>query len=129
MKKLLAIFFLFTFINGYTAFGEVLKLPILVHHFIEHTQEDKAVRIFDFLVQHYANKINHQHQNNQSEHEKLPFKTINSHPSSAVSIVSSFFFVISHNNAVIVDLQKPAYNEQDYPNTFLSSIWQPPCFS
>jgi hypothetical protein len=53
MKKVIAMFFLFSFLSANTAFGEVLKLPLLIHHYIEHTQEDNDNSIIDFLAKHY----------------------------------------------------------------------------
>lgn len=129
MRRLLAILFLFTFLNANTAFGEVLKLPMLVQHYIEHTQEDNNTSLFNFLVQHYTGDINHHHQSDHNHHDKLPFKTTDGHFSSIVSIVSPPFFVITHKTVVTADLKLPAYNQQNYSNAYLSTIWQPPRFS
>lgn len=128
MRRLLAIFFLFTFLSANTAFGEVLKLPMLIQHYLEHTNEDKDVTIFNFLVQHYTGGINHDHRENHNHHDQLPFKAIDGHFSSVVSIVAPPF-VISHNTLVVTVVKLPAYSQQNYSNTYLNSIWQPPRFS
>ncbi len=129
MKRLLAIFFLFTFLSANTAFGEVLKLPMLVQHYLEHTNEDKDVTIFNFLVQHYTGGINHDHRENHNHHDQLPFKAIDGHFSSVVSIVAPPSIVISHNTLVVTVVKLPTYSQQNYSNTYLNSIWQPPRFS
>src|SRR5690606_23024908 len=126
VKRILAIFFLFTFLNANTAFGEVLKLPVLIHHYIEHSREDKDAAVFHFLVQHYSGNISHQHQGNHNDHEKLPFKTTDGHFSSLVSIVFPPFTVTSHNTIVTADLKIPVYSQHNYSNAYLNSIWQPP---
>lgn len=129
MKRLLVIFFLFTFLSANTAFGEVLKLPMLVQHYLEHTNEDKDVTIFNFLVQHYTGGINHDHRENHNHHDQLPFKAIDGHFSSVVFIAASPSIVISHNTLVVTVVKLPAYSQQSYSNAYLNSIWQPPRFS
>ena len=129
MKRLLAIFFLFTFLSANTAFGEVLKLPMLVQHYLEHTSEEKDVTIFKFLVQHYTEGENHDHRENHNHHDQLPFKAIDSHFSSVVSIAASPSIVISNNTLVVTSIKLPAYSQQSYSNAYLNSIWQPPRFS
>ncbi len=89
MKRLFVIFFLFTFLSANTAFGEVLKLPMLVQHYLEHTSEEKDVTIFKFLVQHYTEGEYHDYRENHSHHDQLPFKVIDGHFSSVVFIAAS----------------------------------------
>lgn len=129
MKRLLAIFFLFTFLSANTAFGEVLKLPMLVQHYLEHTSEEIDVTIFKFLVQHYTEGENHDHRENHNHHDQLPFKAIDGHFSSVVSIAASPSIVISNNTLVVTSIKLPAYSQQSYSNAYLNSIWQPPRFS
>lgn len=106
-----------------------MKLPMLVQHYIEHTQEEKNISFFYFLDQHYTGNINHHHQEKHNHHDKLPFKATDGHFSSVVSIVSPPSIVIAHNNIVVADLKIPANNQQNYSNAYLKSIWQPPRFS
>ena len=129
MKRLLVIFFLFTFLSANTAFGEVLNLPMLVQHYLEHTSEEKDVTIFKFLVQHYTGGINHDHRENHNHHDQLPFKAIDGHFSSVVFIAASPSIVISHNTLVVTVVKLPAYSQQSYSNAYLNSILQPPLFS
>lgn len=128
MNRLLAIFFLFTFLSANTVFGEVLKLPLMVKHYVEHTQEDKNETIFDFLVQHYSGKINHHHQNKNTEHDHLPFKTLNSHATHVISIIPQPILSISQIIYELADVKISAHNQQNYSNANLKSIWQPPRF-
>ncbi|HND94364.1 MAG TPA: hypothetical protein PLR98_01675 [Chitinophagaceae bacterium] len=124
MKKLVTTFFLFIFLSANTAFGEVLKMPLLIHHYIEHTQEDNDNSILDFLAQHYGNKCNHQHSNNHHNHEKLPFKTADCHFAQVITVAPTF---ITFTQAIpsIAEIKIPA-QQQDYSNAYLGSIWQPP---
>lgn len=129
MRKVFAIFFLLTFLNANTVFGEVLKLPILIHHFVEHSKETEDVSLLNFLAIHYKGDVKHQHQNNHNDHNKLPFKTIESHFSSVVSIVPPAFIEISTYSKFITGLKIAAHKQQNYASTYLNSIWQPPRFS
>ena len=128
MNKFLAIFFLFTFLNAYTVFGEALKLPILIYHFVEYSQEDKNAKLIDFLAEHYVENIGHQHQVNHQSPEKLPFKAIDNF-SMVISVVLPPTVVISVILIVIAELRTSNYSQQIYSNTYLNSIWHPPRFS
>lgn len=129
MKRLSAIFFLFIFLNANTALGEILKLPILIHHYFEHAQENKRETIFSFIAQHYKGNFNHHHQGNHNDHEKLPFKTLNSHAIQVVSMMPHPFITISQIIFKSPDLKIPGDFQQHYANAYLSTIWQPPRIS
>ncbi|MCZ2100976.1 MAG: hypothetical protein LC107_05510 [Chitinophagales bacterium] len=124
MKKVIAIFFLFSFLSANTAFGEVLKLPLLIHHYFEHSQEDDDNSIIDFLAKHYGKDINHHHNDSHHDHDKLPFKTFNPHS------VNMFDFQPLFNEVSIPlaekELKTPVLQQQIYHNDYLDSIWQPP---
>ncbi|MFA5575051.1 MAG: hypothetical protein WC994_08365 [Brumimicrobium sp.] len=124
MKKVIAIFFIFSFLSANTTFGEVLKLPLLLHHYIVHNQEDNDNSILYFLAKHYVNDVNHQHNENQHDHDNLPFKTINVH---AVQVV--YFpplFIDFSGQLAEKELKIPIRQQQNYSNAYLNSIWQPP---
>ncbi len=124
MKKVIAIFFLFSFLSANIAFGEVLKLPLLIHHYIEHTQEDNDNSIVDFLVKHYGKDINHHHNDNHHDHDNLPFKTINVH---SIQVVYFHPLFIKFSRQIAEkDLKIPILQQQNYSNAYLNSIWQPP---
>ena len=54
-----------------TPANQLLRLPILVEHFLSH-KSAKGTSLLDFLKEHYA--TNHQDAD-QSEDEQLPFKS------------------------------------------------------
>lgn len=124
MKKVISIFILFTFLSVNTAFWEVLKLPLLIHHYIEHSQEDNNNSIIDFLAKHYGKDINHHHNDHHHDHDKLPFKTINVH-SVQVVYFQPLFIKFSRQIAG-KELKTPILQQQNYSNAYLNSIWQPP---
>ena len=124
MKKVIAIFFLFSFLSANTAFGEVLKLPLLIHHYIEHTQEDNDHSIIVFLAKHYGKDIHHHHNDNHHDHDNLPFKTTNVHSLQIISFQSPN--IEFSKNIAEKELKIPVLQQQDYSNAYLNSIWQPP---
>lgn len=127
MKRVIAISFLFIFLTANTAFGQLLRLPTLIHHYIEHVELDNS-SLFEFLSEHYAKTINHP-DDKHHDHEKLPFKTTDCHTSQVVTLVPQPTFAISQIIFNTVEIKKPIYNQQHYSNAYLNSIWQPPRFS
>ncbi len=128
MQKFWSIYFIFIFMCANTAFGEVLKLPVLFEHYTEHAQKDKDVSFFDFLAKHYGTSINHQHNDKHHDHENLPFKTTNVHFVHVVSLEPPFLFMANtilgyFTNEVII------HHQQAYSNTTINTIWQPPRLS
>ncbi|MBX3257142.1 MAG: hypothetical protein KF862_23605 [Chitinophagaceae bacterium] len=127
MKRLLVISFLFIFLSANTAFGELLKLPLLIQHYTEHKQEETAISFIHFLAEHYKGTVNHQHNNHH--HDNLPFKTLNTHSGSVISLIPNPIFSLHkqffpEDNTII-----PAYLQSNYANAYLNGIWQPPRFS
>ncbi len=129
MKRFLVISFLFVFIGATTAFGELLKLPALIHHYSEHIQDEKNdyFSFFDFLAEHYAGDINHS--DIHHDHDDLPFKTINSHIAQVLIIVPQSTYHFQQVISVRSILKVVIHTQQNYSNTHLDSIWQPPRFS
>jgi hypothetical protein len=123
----IVIFFLFSFLSANTAFGEVLKLPLLIHHYMEHTQEDNDNSFIDFLAKHYGKDIHHHHNDNHHDHNNLPFKTINVHSVHLVYFQSSF--IEFSKQIAEKELKTPILQQQNYSNAYLNSIWQPPKIS
>ncbi|MBS1760629.1 MAG: hypothetical protein JST23_10955 [Bacteroidetes bacterium] len=128
MKRLLAIFFLFTFLSANTAFGEVLKLPMLIHHYMEHSNIENKISFIDFLKEHYTNLAKHG-DSTQHHHEKLPFKTIDSNLSHVVSVAPKIQFSIAKILYPCDNIIIPVYQDDDCSNNYLNSIWQPPRLS
>ncbi len=74
MSKLLAIFYasLILFQSFNISFEDVSRLSALIEHASYH-QETYGDSFADFLSEHYGQDA-HQHENDHSEHENLPFK-------------------------------------------------------
>lgn len=128
MKRLMAIFFLFNFLCVNTALGEILKLPLLIHHYYEHIHENGEETIVDFLAQHYKGDIEHHHQDKHNDHERLPFKTLNDLIAQVISLIPQQMLSITRIIYEEADIKLSTNYHQNYTNTYINSIWQPPRF-
>jgi len=127
VKKLIAISFVFVFLYANTELHQLLKLPVLVHHYLEHNEGANNAAFADFLYNHYNNEQSNS-DNNQNDHRNLPFKTdcANVHTSLAYTGHQQYSF--QHTLPVSVKVNV-VYNEIIYSSASLSNIWQPPKFS
>ncbi|MCA0333204.1 MAG: hypothetical protein LCH44_04570 [Bacteroidetes bacterium] len=126
MKQFWAISFLFIFLSANTAFGELLKLPVLIQHYMEHEDLQGDISFFDFLKEHYNNPEAHPDIPNH-HHDNLPLKTLSAHSTSVVSPIP-IFNVVSTTFIESDQTTIPLYQEGNFINNYLSQIWQPPRF-
>lgn len=128
MRRILALFFLFTFLSANTPFGEVIKLPVLIQHYIEHEELQKNISFLDFLKEHYSNTTSHpvfpQH-----HHDNLPLKTLNEHSITIASCIPTFKIIFEPIFFESDQTTTPLYQEGNFINNYLSQIWQPPRLS
>ena len=108
-----------------TQLSELLKLPILIEHFIEHKQENKDLSFFRFLDIHYAH--GNPKDADYDTDMKLPFKTLSNSNITSVCFCSQIPY-FKHNTIVHFKTGKQQFFDYSftYSSTFLSSIWQPP---
>lgn len=53
MRKILIIAMISIHLVGNTEVGQLLKLPHLVHHFLQHHHLDPSLSFFEFMAMHY----------------------------------------------------------------------------
>jgi len=102
-----------------------MRLPILVHHFIDHREIDHKISFIDFIKKHYSENSNATH-DHKGEHKHLPFK---SNDCSTVHSMISLFELPSFNfkhHYVVLNKEKTTYIKHFNSSAFLSNIWQPP---
>ena len=103
--------------------GELLKLPVLIHHYLEH-HDDAGISFADFLHKHYDEENSHPSPNN--EHEKLPFKSHDLGFSQTTLVLQSpAVFELKIGNLLSTKINI-SYSEGFYSSSILSRIWQPP---
>jgi hypothetical protein len=124
LKKIAAISFLFVFLCAHTQVGQLLKLPVLLHHYLAHEEEDDHTTSFvDFLDQHYLEGSSHSSTDN--EHQKLPFKSVDfSFAQSNFIIEAPFTFTVKPDKPI--SKINSIYSEIFFSSSISSKIWQPP---
>lgn len=97
--------------------AEVLKVPVFVEHLMEYEGN-----FAEFVMEHYDN---HKKDSDWDTDQKLPF--IN--PPVVLMIhaqLPELNFQIEKPKEIIVSRKKTSYQEKDFPNLYLSRIFQPP---
>ena len=128
MKKIVSILFLLIFLAANTELHQLLRLPVLIHHYLEHRQEKPNTSYVDFLADHYADHQTHS-DNNHHDHENLPFKTSDCATAhNSMAFVNQTQFLVQRPNT-FQDKVLPIYDGGICVSAFLSTIWQPPKIS
>ena len=107
-----------------TEVHQLLKMPLLVEHYLEHKQENKQLSLLSFFEMHY---LNGQHlDSDQDKDMQLPFKNFqDNHPNVVLALPEQITFF--EPQPAIQDELVPNFNEsQVFISSFLTSIWQPP---
>ncbi len=125
VRKIISIFFLVIYLLSTTQLSELLKLPILVQHFIEHKEENKNLSFLGFLEIHYAHGS--PHDADYDKDMKLPFKSITHSNISSISFCTPLPN-FKHNPIIYYKSNKKIFSTYSftYSSAFLSSIWQQP---
>jgi hypothetical protein len=128
MKKLVSISLLFVFLSTNTELHQLLKLPVLIHHYLVHHQDEQDKSFFHFLSDHYSSNPEHS-DNDHQEHGNLPFKTADC----ATAHVSLAFVNLTLHYILrpiaFYDIISPIYNGASYSYALINNIWQPPKMS
>ncbi|MEY4260529.1 MAG: hypothetical protein RL656_1502 [Bacteroidota bacterium] len=127
MKKVVSISFLIVFLLANTELHEVLKVPLLLEHYILHKQEDKNQSFLTFIYKHYVSVQDHFHL--QNDHDGLPLKTkdcIKYNP----GIVSFLLIPYARLQEVLYQLKQRIFFKKVFlSNLNQGNIWQPPQIS
>lgn len=122
LKKILYIFFLFTYLISTTELHEIFKIPFLAEHYLEHKKELNSLSFDEFIVEHYiASK------NKDENHSSLPFK---SHPEllysiAIIAIVPTPLSSLLHT--CNIDKQDEIVSDElIFSQGYHLTIWQPP---
>ncbi len=106
-----------------TEFGQLLRLPLLINHYLEHKKGHSDLSITDFLLIHYSR----QHQEGANEEDRqLPFK-------SHLECAKLFSIASPFPNSVNLIIPPATLSSNDIPRASAplstgvrTMIWQPP---
>ncbi len=127
LKRFIAISFLTLVLATNTELGQLFKLPVLIHHYLEHVELDGQKSFADFLAEHYSSEINHP-DDAHSDHENLPFKAIDFHIAQGLIFVSHPEFNLTASSLASSSPKRIAGNQNLHSTDAGDNIWQPPCF-
>ena len=115
-----AIYFLAT-----TQLSELLKLPMLVQHYIEHKHENNHLSLLGFLDIHYAHGS--PRDADYDKDMKLPFKSVAHSNIAALSFFAPIIYFKQNPIVYCKDDKQPCSDYSfTYSSAYLAAIWQPP---
>lgn len=122
MNKLIAYFLISVFMCANTSMGQLLKVPNLIEHYVEHKNELTTVSIsfIDYIKLHYSKNVD----NNQHEHQDLPFKSLDN----SLTVLFTFS-VITYEIQLLKPLishKKKFFYNKSFKSNLIASIWLPP---
>jgi len=120
----MSILFLFLHLTAFTPLREVLKLPVLVEHFIEHRAVNPSISFLAFLDMHYMHGS--PRDADYDRDMQLPFKMV-SHTPLLVFAIPSSPITFHTANPIYNKKGKPLlFDAVGYSFNYQNLIWQPP---
>lgn len=125
MRQSTALLLLLLYLFTSTEISELLKIPLLVHHYKEHQLEHPKISFADYVCLHYTH--GDVEDADQDKDRKLPYKNIDFTHAPSFTIIPAITAVAFSQNLVFELLKKSAtcYNVIFTSDNF-SAIWQPP---
>ncbi len=117
MGKGISIFFAIIYMLATTHLVEVLKLPILVDHYLEHEEG-----FVEFMVHHYGG---HEKDDDWDKDMQLPFMTDSALMIFAFNIPVCKFSLVPECASQVFD-KKLLWDDSNFSSNYLSDVFQPP---
>ncbi|MFY1045787.1 hypothetical protein [Chryseobacterium sp. GP-SGM7] len=127
MKKLVSILLLTLYLVSTTELYQLLKIPQLVEHYIEHKGLNSEMTLTAFLKTHYDHPAK---DGDYGKDQKLPF-IIHAKPLSFLFTLNKEFQMDAYQESFvkIISHKMPSKDEDFCFKGFLNSVWEPPRFS
>lgn len=125
LKKAISILFLSIYLFTTTDAYQLLKMPMIFKHFVEHRQADKNISFVKFLDMHYMHGSPKDKDYNKDM--QLPFKS----SGDFMFVLSAEFIPLNQSFSIMAPVlsisdKKIAKEQNDLLPSYLASIWQPP---
>ena len=121
-KKIIVLILGGLILNSATELHQLLKIPLLIQHFMHHRNKDNSLSLLEFLKIHYTDS-QHPNDNDDREDNELPFKSIGNISHTDTPIIQK---TVSVDLGLFVRKKSTAY----YPEGVLSrtsfSVFHPP---
>lgn len=103
---------------------QLLKLPVLAEHFMEHRQLDEHLSLAGFLYMHYTD--HDLNDNDQDRDMQLPFKSHDNCGFMNLQFLPAQIETASLHIPPVTIPNVTIYKHSDIQSSYLSAIWQPP---
>jgi hypothetical protein len=124
LKEKVAIFLLVIYLFGSTDAYQLLKLPLLVGHYVKHKRESPYMTVGSFIKMHYIDP--QPFDNDYKQDMQLPFKTVlNVYGRNLPTDITILPRIIFRPPADNQGLQ-PVLNDNIPPSLHAYTIFQPP---
>ncbi len=124
MKRWVAIILLSLYTFGATEACQLLKLPFLINHYLEHNSNKNALSFIDFIKLHYNDQ--HAYSADAHKHSKLPFKSIELGCIVGVTVIPVSEISLQAPLHHFITIPYGNYHSGDYILTPVGDIFQPP---
>jgi hypothetical protein len=122
MNKVIALFLISVFLCANTSIGQLLKVPNLLEHYKEYKSEvtTNSNSFIQFIKVHYSKNTD----NNQKEHQNLPFKTFDN----SIHVLFTFSNVSFQLEIIksLISEKKKYFYKNSFKSNLFTSIWLPP---
>ncbi|MEJ8597191.1 hypothetical protein JSO62_00575 [Riemerella anatipestifer] len=110
-RKFIIYGFITCYLVSFSEVREVLKLPVLIEHFVEHRNDNPEMSFGQFITLHYLS--GDVHDDDYEEDMKLPFKSQNQNISSSIVLAmpTSFDFKIKSSKIYKEKSQNFGYSD------------------
>lgn len=125
MKKLISILLLTLYLVSTTELYQLLKMPLLIEHYIQHKNLNPEMSLTAFLKTHYDNPIK---DSDHDQDQRLPFVSHASLLSAVFTINPSLDFHCIKKVFTPIEIKKTFYKSVLYNKEIHNSIWEPPKF-
>ncbi len=124
MRKRLAQILIFFAALHCLNLDQLLKLPVLVAHFLEHKDRDNSIRVMDFLSMHYwGHDIN---DDDDERDRQLPFKAPHPHSFQHICLPALKAIDLQQGEPPLVSYDYPLEKDSHLPNPAVGSLFRPP---
>jgi hypothetical protein len=124
MKRMLALILIGLYLCASTEAYQLLKVPMLISHFIKHCQEDPNTTLKGFLAEHYADET--VFDEDWMQDMQLPFKTCEAGQSSVSATGKTDIVTIPNPQAIFVSISFTPIFHWLHSKMQVQKIFQPP---
>jgi hypothetical protein len=122
----IVILLVFTILFASTELHEIIRLPKLLSHYLEHAVKNKNLSFSDFIFTHY----NTQHKDDRTnQDDNLPFKPHKYCINISETLRPTFNQIKINRLTFFIKKIYPILSDINFSSADLASIWQPPKLS